>query len=177
MVLQEIASGTHPFSQVWALLSNAVTVTGQHVSSWFCIFYLLFQVLAKAKHPVVVVGSGCLQREDGAAIMAAASTIAQNARVSSGVEETWKVLNVLHRSWSWKIRGEAFGNRTVFKRDFYCNMCATFVSSGLPVKWLHLILGTSQEWRLSGRTLPKFCSYLELMLAALLAKTSQRIAS
>uniref|UniRef100_A0A4W6G5V8 NADH-ubiquinone oxidoreductase 75 kDa subunit, mitochondrial n=1 Tax=Lates calcarifer TaxID=8187 RepID=A0A4W6G5V8_LATCA len=67
--LQEIASGTHPFSQV----------------------------LAKAKHPVVVVGSSCLQREDGAAIMAAVSTIAQNARVSSGVEETWKVLNVLHR--------------------------------------------------------------------------------
>ncbi|XP_038576484.1 NADH-ubiquinone oxidoreductase 75 kDa subunit, mitochondrial isoform X2 [Micropterus salmoides] len=68
-VLQKIASGTHPFSQL----------------------------LAKAKHPVVVVGSGCLQREDGAAIMAAVSTIAQNARISSGVEETWKVLNVLHR--------------------------------------------------------------------------------
>eukprot|EP00064_Thunnus_orientalis_P001064 superscaffoldBa00000065_g1065 len=68
-VLQEIASGTHPFSQV----------------------------LAKAKHPVVVVGSSCLQREDGAAIMAAVSTIAQNARISSEVEETWKVLNVLHR--------------------------------------------------------------------------------
>uniref|UniRef100_A0A8C9Y057 NADH-ubiquinone oxidoreductase 75 kDa subunit, mitochondrial n=1 Tax=Sander lucioperca TaxID=283035 RepID=A0A8C9Y057_SANLU len=69
-VLQEIASGTHPFSQV---------------------------VLAKAKHPVVVVGSSCLQREDGAAIMAAVSTIAQNAHVRSGTEETWKVLNVLHR--------------------------------------------------------------------------------
>uniref|UniRef100_A0A3Q3XJ91 NADH-ubiquinone oxidoreductase 75 kDa subunit, mitochondrial n=1 Tax=Mola mola TaxID=94237 RepID=A0A3Q3XJ91_MOLML len=68
-ILQEIASGTHPFSQV----------------------------LAEAKNPVVVVGSSCLQREDGAAIMAALSTIAQNARVSSGVEETWKVLNVLHR--------------------------------------------------------------------------------
>uniref|UniRef100_A0A3P8U122 NADH-ubiquinone oxidoreductase 75 kDa subunit, mitochondrial n=1 Tax=Amphiprion percula TaxID=161767 RepID=A0A3P8U122_AMPPE len=68
-ILQEIASGTHPFSQV----------------------------LAKAKHPVVVAGSSCLQREDGAAILAAVSTIAQNARVSSGVDETWKVLNVLHR--------------------------------------------------------------------------------
>ncbi|XP_044073861.1 NADH-ubiquinone oxidoreductase 75 kDa subunit, mitochondrial-like isoform X2 [Siniperca chuatsi] len=68
-ILQEIASGTHPFSQV----------------------------LAKAKNPVVVVGSSCLQREDGAAIMATVSTIVQNARVSSGVEETWKVLNVLHR--------------------------------------------------------------------------------
>lgn len=68
-ILQELASGTHPFSQV----------------------------LAQAKRPVVVVGSSSLQREDGAAIMAAVSTIAQNARVSSRVEETWKVLNVLHR--------------------------------------------------------------------------------
>ncbi|KAF3843224.1 hypothetical protein F7725_002073 [Dissostichus mawsoni] len=54
-------------------------------------------VLAEVKHPVVVVGSSCLQKEDGAAIMAAVSTIAQNARVSSAAEETWKVLNVLHR--------------------------------------------------------------------------------
>ncbi|XP_068184990.1 NADH-ubiquinone oxidoreductase 75 kDa subunit, mitochondrial-like [Antennarius striatus] len=68
-VLKEIAVGTHSFSQV----------------------------LTKAKHPVVVVGSSCLQREDGAAIMAAVSTIAQKARISSGVEGTWKVLNVLHR--------------------------------------------------------------------------------
>lgn len=56
------------------------------------------QVLAQAKRPVVVVGSGTLQRADGAAIMNAVSTIAQNARASSGVEEGWKVLNVLHRS-------------------------------------------------------------------------------
>ncbi|XP_068602173.1 NADH-ubiquinone oxidoreductase 75 kDa subunit, mitochondrial isoform X2 [Brachionichthys hirsutus] len=68
-VLKEIAAGTHLFSQA----------------------------LSKAKHPVVVVGSSCLQRGDGAAIMAAVSTIAQSARVSSGVEGTWKVLNVLHR--------------------------------------------------------------------------------
>lgn len=45
----------------------------------------------------MVVGSSCLQRADGAAIMSAVSTIAQNARVSSGVDEGWKVLNVLHR--------------------------------------------------------------------------------
>lgn len=48
--------------------------------------------MAEVKHPVVVVGSSCLQKEDGAAIMAAVSTIAQNARVSSAAEETWKVL-------------------------------------------------------------------------------------
>ncbi|XP_070786417.1 NADH-ubiquinone oxidoreductase 75 kDa subunit, mitochondrial-like isoform X2 [Enoplosus armatus] len=68
-VLKELANGTHPFCQV----------------------------LSAAKRPVVVVGSSALQREDGAAILTTVSTIAQNARTSSGVEEGWKVLNVLHR--------------------------------------------------------------------------------
>lgn len=68
-VLKELANGTHPFCQV----------------------------LSSAKRPVVVVGSSALQREDGAAILGAVSTIAQNARTSSGVEEGWKVLSVLHR--------------------------------------------------------------------------------
>ncbi|XP_067844199.1 NADH-ubiquinone oxidoreductase 75 kDa subunit, mitochondrial isoform X2 [Heptranchias perlo] len=68
-VLQEIASGKHPFSQV----------------------------LSKAKKPMVVVGSSILQRSDGAAIHAAVSTVAQNARAASGVGDDWKVLNVLQR--------------------------------------------------------------------------------
>ncbi|XP_041638128.1 NADH-ubiquinone oxidoreductase 75 kDa subunit, mitochondrial-like [Cheilinus undulatus] len=68
-VLKELADGTHPFCQT----------------------------LAAAKRPVVVVGSSALQRGDGAAILSTVSTIAQNARASSGVEEGWKVLNVLHR--------------------------------------------------------------------------------
>ncbi|XP_031707469.1 NADH-ubiquinone oxidoreductase 75 kDa subunit, mitochondrial-like [Anarrhichthys ocellatus] len=68
-VLKELADGTHPFCQV----------------------------LSAAKRPVVVVGSGALQREDGAAILSTVSTIAHNARTSSEVEEGWKVLNVLHR--------------------------------------------------------------------------------
>ncbi|XP_041056273.1 NADH-ubiquinone oxidoreductase 75 kDa subunit, mitochondrial [Carcharodon carcharias] len=68
-VLQEIASGKHPFSQI----------------------------LSKAKKPMVVVGSSILQRSDGAAIHAAVSTIAQNARAGSGVGDDWKVLNVLQR--------------------------------------------------------------------------------
>lgn len=55
------------------------------------------QVLSAAKRPVVVVGSSALQRDDGAGILSAVSAIAQNARSSSGVEEGWKVLNVLHR--------------------------------------------------------------------------------
>lgn len=66
---------------------------------------------------MVVVGSSCLQREDGAAIMAAVSTIAQNARVSSGMEESWKVLNVLHRLKF--VNCEAFGYRILLKRGFH----------------------------------------------------------
>ncbi|GCB73453.1 hypothetical protein scyTo_0006777 [Scyliorhinus torazame] len=68
-VLQEIASGKHPFNQV----------------------------LGKAKKPMVVVGSSILQRSDSAAIHAAVSTIALNARAGSGVGDDWKVLNVLQR--------------------------------------------------------------------------------
>ncbi|KAI9525764.1 NADH dehydrogenase Fe-S protein subunit 1 ndufs1 [Dissostichus eleginoides] len=68
-VLKDLANGTHPFCEV----------------------------LSAAKRPVVVVGSSALQREDGAAILSVVSSIAQNARTSSGVEEGWKVLNILHR--------------------------------------------------------------------------------
>ncbi|NXB10508.1 NDUS1 oxidoreductase, partial [Cnemophilus loriae] len=68
-ILQDIASGKHAFSKV----------------------------LDQAKKPVVVVGSTALQRSDGAAIHAAVSTIAQNARAKSGAGADWKVMNILHR--------------------------------------------------------------------------------
>ncbi|XP_052094815.1 NADH-ubiquinone oxidoreductase 75 kDa subunit, mitochondrial-like [Mytilus californianus] len=68
-VLQEIASGTHPFSKK----------------------------LNSAKNPMVVVGSSILQREDGSAIHSAIVEVAQNARNNSGCADGWKVLNVLHR--------------------------------------------------------------------------------
>ncbi|NXD36940.1 NDUS1 oxidoreductase, partial [Copsychus sechellarum] len=68
-ILQDIASGKHPFSKV----------------------------LDHAKKPMVVVGSAALQRGDGAAIHAAVSTIAQNARARSGPDADWKVMNILHR--------------------------------------------------------------------------------
>ncbi|XP_035249481.1 NADH-ubiquinone oxidoreductase 75 kDa subunit, mitochondrial-like isoform X2 [Anguilla anguilla] len=71
-VLQEIASGTHPFSKA----------------------------LAQAERPVVVVGSACLQREDRAALHSTVAAIAHSARSSSGAGDTWKVLNVLHRAAS-----------------------------------------------------------------------------
>uniref|UniRef100_A0A8C2QR70 NADH-ubiquinone oxidoreductase 75 kDa subunit, mitochondrial n=1 Tax=Capra hircus TaxID=9925 RepID=A0A8C2QR70_CAPHI len=65
-ILQDIASGSHPFSQV----------------------------LQEAKKPMVVLGSSALQRNDGAAILAAVSNI---IRTSSGVTGDWKVMNILHR--------------------------------------------------------------------------------
>ncbi|NWX88520.1 NDUS1 oxidoreductase, partial [Nothoprocta ornata] len=68
-ILQDIASGKHAFSKV----------------------------LDQAKKPMVVVGSTALQRSDGAAIHAAVSSIAQNARTKSGVGSDWKVMNILHR--------------------------------------------------------------------------------
>ncbi|NXY04729.1 NDUS1 oxidoreductase, partial [Pteruthius melanotis] len=68
-ILQDIASGKHAFSKV----------------------------LDHAKKPMVVVGSTALQRSDGAAIHAAVSTIAQNARAKSGAGADWKVMNILHR--------------------------------------------------------------------------------
>lgn len=46
---------------------------------------------------MVVLGSSALQRNDGAAILAAVSNIAQKVRTSSGVTEDWKVMNILHR--------------------------------------------------------------------------------
>jgi NADH dehydrogenase (ubiquinone) Fe-S protein 1 len=46
---------------------------------------------------MVVLGSSALQRNDGAAILAAVSSIAQNIRVTSGVTGDWKVMNILHR--------------------------------------------------------------------------------
>ncbi|XP_069839527.1 NADH-ubiquinone oxidoreductase 75 kDa subunit, mitochondrial [Dendropsophus ebraccatus] len=68
-IIKDIATGKHPFSKV----------------------------LNQAKKPMIVAGSSALQRKDGAAIHAAVSTLAQNARNSSGVPENWKVLNILHR--------------------------------------------------------------------------------
>uniref|UniRef100_A0A8C0MU02 NADH-ubiquinone oxidoreductase 75 kDa subunit, mitochondrial n=1 Tax=Canis lupus familiaris TaxID=9615 RepID=A0A8C0MU02_CANLF len=68
-ILQDIAFGSHPFNEV----------------------------LNEAKKPMVVLGSSALQRNDGAAILAAVSSIAQKIRMSSGVTGDWKVMNILHR--------------------------------------------------------------------------------
>lgn len=55
------------------------------------------KVLNGAARPVVVIGSGLLQRQDGAAVYQLTQRIAHNARVASKVGHDWRVLNVLHR--------------------------------------------------------------------------------
>ena len=67
--LTQLADGSHPFSKT----------------------------LKAAKNPMIVVGSGALQRADGAAIHAAVSSLAQAVRASSQAPQDWKVLNVLQR--------------------------------------------------------------------------------
>jgi len=68
-LVAKLAEGTHPFSKK----------------------------LEGAKRPVVVVGSECLQRPDGGAILANVQQLAQKVKVKCGAPAEWKVLNVLHR--------------------------------------------------------------------------------
>ncbi|KAA8588112.1 hypothetical protein FQN60_001306 [Etheostoma spectabile] len=89
--------GTNPRYEAPLWLHNELQVAllGKEVDLSYTYDHLgesakVLQEIASGTHP-------CLQREDGAAIMAAVSTIAQNARIRSGTEDTWKVLNVLHR--------------------------------------------------------------------------------
>jgi len=68
-VLKDLAEGRHAFSKV----------------------------LNSAARPAIVIGSGLLQRADGAGVYQLTQRIAQNARVASKVGHDWRVLNVLHR--------------------------------------------------------------------------------
>lgn len=68
-ILQDLASGKHPFSKT----------------------------LSSAKRPIVIVGSISLQRDDGPAIHRLVSEISQKAQASCEGGRSWKVMNVLHR--------------------------------------------------------------------------------
>uniref|UniRef100_A0A3P9MLW7 NADH-ubiquinone oxidoreductase 75 kDa subunit, mitochondrial n=1 Tax=Oryzias latipes TaxID=8090 RepID=A0A3P9MLW7_ORYLA len=87
LCIEEVFPTARPGSD---LSSNYLLNTGINVSLTMS---NLLQAVAEAKHPVVVVGSSCLQREDGAPVMAGVSSFAQNAHV----EDTWKIVNVLQR--------------------------------------------------------------------------------
>ncbi len=67
--LAEIADGKHPFAKV----------------------------LATAKRPMLIVGTGALARSDGAAVLAAAREIAETAGM---VDDEWNGFNVLHTAAS-----------------------------------------------------------------------------
>ncbi len=69
-----------------------------------------YKTLTSAKRPVVVVGSECLQREDGAAILANVQKLSQNVRASLDGAEGWRVLNVLHRVAS-QVKCKTFRDR------------------------------------------------------------------
>lgn len=73
-ILQEILDGKHPFANQ----------------------------LAKAKRPIIVLGSGALQRGDNAALFSVVSQLAQKIRVQSGCGEDWRVFNILHR-WASQV--------------------------------------------------------------------------
>lgn len=68
-VLEEIASGKHPFAKT----------------------------LNSAKRPLIVIGSSTLQRPDGAVLHQTVSALAQAVQAKTGCGEDWRVLNILQR--------------------------------------------------------------------------------
>jgi NADH-quinone oxidoreductase subunit G len=58
---------------------------------------IVVQVLSAAKHPMIVLGSGALQRADSSALLSAARRLADSVQTSSGAGADWNVFNVLHR--------------------------------------------------------------------------------
>ena len=60
------------------------------------------KVLAKAKRPVIVLGSYALQRSDNNALFSLASRLAEKVRKQSNCPNEWRVFNVLHR-WASQV--------------------------------------------------------------------------
>ena len=73
-VLQEIASGKHPFAER----------------------------LSKAKLPMILIGANALERADGQAVYNTIKSFAKNTPVISA-QNGWNGLNILHRVWLNKI--------------------------------------------------------------------------
>lgn len=53
--------------------------------------------LAAAKKPMIVLGSGALQRADNAALLSLTTRLAQKVREQNGCSSDWRIFNVLHR--------------------------------------------------------------------------------
>jgi hypothetical protein len=52
--------------------------------------------LTQSKRPVIVLGSGVFERQDGAAVFSLASRLAEKLREQSG-KDGWRVFNILQR--------------------------------------------------------------------------------
>jgi hypothetical protein len=53
--------------------------------------------LLKAKHPIIVLGTGCLQRKDGQQILDFVRTMCAKLRAAGSVDPGWQILSVMHR--------------------------------------------------------------------------------
>jgi NADH dehydrogenase (ubiquinone) Fe-S protein 1 len=66
------------------------------------ILCFIVQSLASSKRPIIILGSGALQRKDAASIFSLASKIAHDTRLKTGCADDWRVFNVLHR-WAAQV--------------------------------------------------------------------------
>ena len=53
--------------------------------------------LLKAKRPIIVLGTGCLQRKDGQQILDFVRTMCAKLRAAGSVSSDWQLLSVMHR--------------------------------------------------------------------------------
>ncbi len=58
--------------------------------------------LVAAKRPIIILGSGALQRRDSASIFGIVSRIAHDTHLKAGCADDWRVFNVLHR-WAAQV--------------------------------------------------------------------------
>ncbi|CAF0833742.1 unnamed protein product [Brachionus calyciflorus] len=67
--------------------------------------------LAKAKKPLIVLGSAALQRKDGDALLNLATRLSEKLRTQNGCPNDWRVFNVLHR-WASQVAALDIGYRS-----------------------------------------------------------------
>lgn len=70
------------------------------------------KLLAKAKKPMIILGSSNLQRDDSDALFSVVARLAEKLRTQNGVDsQNWRVLNVLHR-WASQVAALDLGYKT-----------------------------------------------------------------
>ncbi len=91
-----------------------------------------FEALQKASRPMIILGSGAVAREDGAAILASVLAVAQAAGV---VKEGWNGYNMLHRAAS-RVGGLELGFVPTNGAMNVADMLAASRAGGLEVLYL-----------------------------------------